>query len=145
MYYPALISLLLLPVSLAAHLTLLLPSLPALPPSTHATLFTHNLTLTASLRRSNTFSFANLPSGSYLCEVFCRDYSFSPLRVDVDTSGKVEAWQTFRGNEWDNRGERLGAGSELVVEVKGAAQKGFYEGRGGCECGCIGYRRESRC
>ncbi|MCJ1474981.1 hypothetical protein MMC13_003641 [Lambiella insularis] len=128
---PTLLSLILLRTTLAAHLTLLLPSLPTLPSSTHATLFTHNLTLTAPLRRSNTFAFPDLPSGSYLCEVFCRDYSFAPLRVDVDTHGKVEAWQTFRGNEWDNKGERLGAGEKLVIEVRGATQKGFYESRGG--------------
>jgi len=138
---PTLLPLLLaLPTSLASTLHIHLPStLPSLPPSTHATLTTHNLTLSAPLRRTNTLVFANIPPGSYLGEVYCRDWAFWPLRVDVDDGseeegGKMEVWQTFRGNEWENKGERLGGGvGDVRVEARVGAEKGFYEGRGGCE------------
>ena len=53
--------------------------------------------------------------------------------MDVGEEGQVEVWQTFRGNEWDNKGERVGAGSG-VVEVKVVGHKGFYEIREGCMC-----------
>ena len=57
-----------------------------------------------------------------------------PLRVDVDSSGKIEAWQTFRGNEWDNRGERIGGGTgEVDVNARVAGRKDYYEAKGGCE------------
>jgi hypothetical protein len=112
------------------------PHLPTLPSSTHATLATHNLTISAPLRRSNTFQFTNPPSGSYLGEIYCRDYTFQPFRVDVvSESDTVSVWQTFRGNEWDNKGELLGSGvGTVVVEVKSGGEKGYYEGRGGCKC-----------
>lgn len=48
--------------------------------------------------------------------------------------GKIEVWQTFRGNEWENKGERMGGGvGDVRVEARAAGEKGFYEGRGGCE------------
>jgi len=129
--------LLALPTSLASTLHIHLPStLPSLPPSTHATLRTHNLTLSAPLRRTNTLVFSNIPAGSYLGEILCRDWNFWPLRVDVDGSeeGKIEIWQTFRGNEWENKGERMGGGvGDVRIEARAAGEKGFYEGRGGCE------------
>ncbi|MCJ1387241.1 hypothetical protein MMC18_000081 [Xylographa bjoerkii] len=126
-----------LPFTLTTTLTLLLPAeLHPLPPSTHATLLTTNFTLTAPLRRSNSFSFANVPSGDYLCEVYSRDYFFSPMRVDVDAEKGIEVWRTYRGNEWGNKGERMGGigekkDEEVRVEVKTQGEKGYYEGRGG--------------
>lgn len=120
------------------HLTVptsnLIPTPSTLPPSSHATLTTANLTLTAPIRRNNVFSFYMLPRGSYLCDVNSRDHAFAPFRVDVNAQGVVEVWQTFRGNEWDNRGERVAAGRDVSVDVKVVGKKNFYESRGGCKC-----------
>jgi hypothetical protein len=71
----------------------------------------------------NTFDFRNVTSGSYLLDVHCHTHVFAPLRVDVHEGLKpkeasegaeavreVQAWGTFRGNEWANKGE--------VVDVK---------------------------
>ena len=70
---------------------------------------------------------------------------FVPMRVDVQdpTSGgsgekegkkRVEVWQTFRGNEWGNKGERLGGGEgNIKVNVGVLTQRSFYEVRTGCE------------
>lgn len=138
----------------AARITVTIPSTPqlqspsTLPPTTHATLQSHGAPLSAPLTRSNTFDFNNVAVGSYLLTVHCRDYIFEPLRVDVskweageeDVSGtatgqeRVEAWQTFRGNEWDNKGEKRGEGKEnVVVEVRPVALKEYYQPRGGCK------------
>ena len=113
--------------------TNVLPSPSSLLPSTHATLTKANLTLTALLRRNNVFKFFDMPDGSYLCDIYNRDFSFAPLRVDVDRQGVVEVYQTFRGNEWDNKGERLGVGKDVNVNVKVLVEKNFYESRGGCK------------
>ena len=52
----------------------------------------------------------------------------------MDEGGKIEVWQTFRGNEWDNRGERWGGGvGEVVVDVRVIGRKEYYESKGGCE------------
>ena len=114
--------------------TVALPSPSTLLSSTFATLTTYNRTLHAPLRRSNKFTFPNIPAGSYLCDIYARDYAFTPLRVDVSEQGKVAVWQTFRGNEWDNKGERLGGGSseEVTVDVQVLGRKEYYETRGGC-------------
>ena len=53
--------------------------------------------------------------------------------MDVNAQGVVEVWQTFRGNEWDNRGEKIGAGTDINVEVKVVGKKNFFESRGGCK------------
>ena len=50
----------------------------------------------------------------------------------MNTQGVVEVWQTFRGNEWDNKGERIAGGRDVSVEVKVLGKKNFYESRGGC-------------
>lgn len=42
-------------------------------------------------------------------------------------------WQTFRGNEWDNKGEKYGAGKDISLEARLLGKKEFYESRGGCE------------
>ena len=42
-------------------------------------------------------------------------------------------WQTFRGNGWESKGERVGEGvGRCGVEVRVVGAKGFYEGRGAC-------------
>jgi hypothetical protein len=115
-----------------------------LPSTTHATLQSSGPPLDAYLTRSNTFNFANISAGSYLATVHCRDYVFEPLRIDVSIEEAVEgsgekrevvkAWQTFLGNEWDNKGESRGEGGNgLVVEARVIGNKYYYQERGGCK------------
>lgn len=134
----------------AARFTLHIPTTPSLnpstlPPTTHATLQSHGAPITAPLTRANSFQFSNVAPGSYLATIHTRDYMFEPLRIDVsieeavEGSGEkkevVQAWQTFWGNEWDNKGEsRATGGNGVVVEVKGVRGKEFYVERQGCEC-----------
>ncbi|OCK91202.1 uncharacterized protein K441DRAFT_616357 [Cenococcum geophilum 1.58] len=130
----------------AARLTLTIPSThllqnpSLLPPTTHATLQSSGAPYSAPLSRANTFIFSNLTAGSYLATVHCRDFAFEPLRVDVTVGGdgkgglqeKVAVWQTFLGNEWDNKGEKRGGGpSGVVAEVRPIGVKEYYEVRGG--------------
>lgn len=80
----------------------------------------------------------------------CRDYAFEPLRIDVEEEGeeegggsgakkeRVRAWQTFVGNEWDNKGESRGEGGGgggegdgVVIEVRPLGEKDFYQERQG--------------
>lgn len=116
----------------------------ALSSTTHATLQSSGPPLDAYLSRSNTFNFNNVSVGSYLATVHCRDYAFEPLRIDVSIEEPVEgsgdkkevirAWQTFLGNEWDNKGESRGEGGNgLVVEARPLGQKEFYQERAGCK------------
>ncbi|MCJ1336459.1 hypothetical protein MMC09_001735 [Bachmanniomyces sp. S44760] len=142
---PLLSSFLALPAFItAASLTITIPPhLPALPSLTHSTLTTAGLSFSAPLSRSNTFTFGNLSAGnSYLAEVWTRDFVFQGLRVDVTGKGKeketgkekVEVWTTFRGNEWDNKGELLGVGEgSLAVEARVQGERVVYEKRGGCK------------
>lgn len=115
-----------------------------LPSTTHATLQSSGPPLDAYLTRSNTFNFANVSAGSYLATVHCRDYVFEPLRIDVSVEEAVEgsgekkevvrAWQTFLGNEWDNKGESRGEGGNgLVIEARPVGTKFFYQERSGCK------------
>ena len=137
-----------LPVSLAALITVAIPSTPlvnpaSLPASTHATLEEHGLKLDAPITRANTFVFNNVSQGSYLLSVFCRDFVFENLRIDITRAvtgadgaaaveEKVEAWQTFRGNEWDNKGEsRIGV-VPGQVEVRPVVKKDYYQARSTC-------------
>ena len=115
----------------------LLPNPATLPPSTHATLSTLGQSHTALLQRNNAFTFNNVSAGSYLLDINCRDYHFAPLRVDVGAEEKVEVWQTFRGNEWDNKGEKVGEGvGSCRAEGRVVGGKAFYEARSGCESSC---------
>ncbi|KAK3386954.1 hypothetical protein B0H63DRAFT_558555 [Podospora didyma] len=94
-----------------------LQNLHTLPASTHATLSTFHKTLSAPLSTSNTFVFRNVTAGSYLVDFHCATHMFAPLRLDVsppvdDHGGKapklvLKAWETFRGNDWDNKGEAV--------------------------------------
>lgn len=115
-----------------------------LPSTTHATLQSSGPPLDAYLTRSNTFNFNNVSAGSYLAIVHSRDFAFEPLRIDVSIEEAVEgsgekkemvrAWQTFFGNEWDNKGESRGEGGNgLVVEIRPVGQKWFYQERTGCK------------
>ncbi|KAI5927959.1 hypothetical protein F4810DRAFT_705855 [Camillea tinctor] len=135
-----LLLLLLLPsAALATTLTLTLPASPqlphpaALPPSTHATLSAPGALLRAPLDASNAFVFRNVTPGSYLADVHCGVYGFAPLRVDVpDVGGGVRVWETFRGNDWENKGEEVRAvgGAAPGFPVKVLGPKVYYVERG---------------
>jgi len=128
-----------LPASLAALVTVSIPSTAlvnpsTLPATTHATLEEFGVKLNAPLTRANTFAFHNVTQGSYLLSVFSKDFLFENLRIDVadGTEGaeqKVEAWQTFRGNEWDNKGEARNGVLPGQVEVRPIIRKDFYQAR----------------
>ncbi|RBR05754.1 hypothetical protein FVER53590_09491 [Fusarium verticillioides] len=116
----------LLPLTLADSLTLYLPSNPnpfSIPANTHATLSSAGVHFSAPLSSANTFVFHNVTPGSYLADVHCPTDAFHPLRIDVQLAedgeeGIVRAWETYRGNDWGNKGE--------VVQVKeGSKGRGF--------------------
>jgi|SRR6478752_8295326 hypothetical protein len=116
----------LLPLALADSLTLYLPSNPnpfSIPANTHATLSSAGVHFSAPLSSANTFVFHNVTPGSYLADVHCPTDAFHPLRIDVQLAedgeeGIVRAWETYRGNDWGNKGE--------VVQVKeGSKGRGF--------------------
>jgi ER membrane protein complex subunit 7 len=117
-----------------------LPNPATLPASTHAILLgPPGVRYEAPLKRDNTFSFSDVVDASYLLSIYSRDYTFPPVRIDVsksssgDSTGQtIEAWQTFRGNEWNNKGQQYGSGQgEVTFEVSAVAQKDFYVQRGG--------------
>lgn len=148
----------LLPLALATRLRVTIPPSPqlpnpaVLPSSTHATLTTLSNQYTAALRFDNTFDFKNVSSGSYLLDVHCHSHGFAPLRVDVVekavekavkvTEGtedvkEVQVWGTFRGNEWNNKGEIVevkGIGGVSWFEVRALGGKEYLVDRPGCEC-----------
>jgi len=130
----------------AANLTVSIPSSPpllpnpaSLAPSTHAVLIgPPGVQYEAPIRRDNTFIFPDLAEASYLLTVHSRDYFFPPLRVDVTKAADgtqqetVQAWQTFRGNEWSNKGPFYGSGTGgLRIQIQPSSQKNFYQDRGG--------------
>ncbi|KAL9086654.1 MAG: hypothetical protein Q9159_004063 [Coniocarpon cinnabarinum] len=101
------------------------PSL--LPASTSATIFKHGTTVNTPLTRRNSFEYPDLEAGSYLLTLTTRDWTYSPMRVDVNVtsdqaSGKTlaqtDVWQTFWGNEWGNKGEYRGGGKVEVADEK---------------------------
>lgn len=55
----------------------------------------------------------------------------------MSADGTVEAWRTFRGNEWENKGEEVPVVAEKgkgnVLEVKALGGKNYYMERQGCE------------
>lgn len=138
-------------LALAAHsasaltLTLYLPAQQPAPltlsPRTHATLARPGRRLSAPLSDVHTLVFHNVTAGSYLADVHCPTDGFMPLRVDVgeEEEGKevqVQAWETYRGNDWDNKGEELGMrrGSDGSVgfEVRSLGRKGYFMERPKC-------------
>lgn len=121
-------------------LTVSLPAKPnpfLLPPSTHATLSSLHRRLDAPLTVVNTFSFRNVSADSYLLDVHCATDTFQPLRVDVGEDGAVKVWETFRGNEWGNKGEAVPVKSEGETargfSVKALGGKIFFLERPACE------------
>lgn len=125
----------------AAQLTITvgLPAKPnpfLLPPSTHATLSSLHKRLEAPLTTVNTFNFHNVTADSYLLDVHCATEAFHPLRVDVGEDGEVKAWETYRGNEWANKGEEVPVkteGGARGISVKGAGSKIFFVERPACK------------
>lgn len=74
----------------------------------------------------------------------CKDVEFGPLRVDVFTGTgeekvlEVDAWRTFRGNEWGNKGEKMGVSREAdgwvrVEGVRALGGKEYFVQRAGCK------------
>lgn len=99
-----------------------LPNPSLLPPDTALTLTTSHSTHRTLLHADNTFVFRNLSSGSYLLETLSPTHHFAPYRVDVSTHPpSISVSQTFRGNAWDNTGERLPA-----LEVRAIGQKEYF-------------------
>ncbi|KAI6249300.1 hypothetical protein HI914_02399 [Erysiphe necator] len=134
----------------AAHLQVFIPSVSItnsaskLPPSTHATLTTLSQIYSAPLQEKGNFNFPNVTTGSYLFEINCHAFFFAPLRVDVkeakdDLHGQqevVEVWGTFRGNEWDNKGETVivqtkdeGRNKLFIFEAQMLAAKNYLTER----------------
>lgn len=147
-------------------LTFLVPaSPPSLPNPYLLSGATTTATLTAlgrptrrtTLSAANTFVFHDLAPGSYLLDVHCASHVFAPMRVDVlrsttaggdeDGGVKVRVWETFRGNDWENKGlevvarsVRLGAGDvpgdddEVeAFDVKVWGAKNYFNERSTCE------------
>lgn len=126
-------------------LTLYLPAKPnpfTLPPSTHATLSSSGAHYSAPLSSANTFVFRNVTPGSYLADVHAPTDAFHPLRIDVQVvegaaeHDVVQAWETFRGNDWGNKGEVVPVreGSKgRGFEVRAIGSKSYFMERPQCE------------
>jgi len=136
MRFSAIISPLLASLVAATQLRILVPSsrhIPnpsTLPSSTTAILSALGHNYVAPLSLANTFSFRNVSSGSYLLTVACLNNEFTPLRIDVK-GDNIDAWGTFRGSEWDNKGEVMQIGEGNVVEVRAVGVKEYYFARAG--------------
>ena len=107
-----------------------------LPASTHATLTTLGDRYVAPLTASGDFVFHNLSEGSYLGDVHCSTHAFAPVRVDVAVGEEgekviVEGWETYRGNDWGNKGEI--AAAEGGVNVRCLGPKSYFMERPKCE------------
>lgn len=141
------IALTFLPVQLAAgallsvsiQATQQLPNPSSLAASTHAVLLgPPGVRYDVPLRKDNLFVFPDLADASYLLTIHSREHFFPPLRIDVDaaeTPGSpqlISAWQTFRGNEWSNKGPSYGSGQgAITVQVRPGGPKDYYQERGG--------------
>ena len=68
----------------------------------------------------------------------CATDAFRPLRVDVAADGGVRAWETFRGNEWGNRGEALDVQDGRGVELRALGRKNYFMERPKCKLQCCG-------
>nr|CDP27217.1 Putative protein of unknown function [Podospora anserina S mat+] len=121
-----------------------LPNPAALLPQTHATLNSLTKHHSAPLSDKSNFHFHNVTPGSYLLDIHCLTHAFLPLRVDISPSSssssdpseqspiKIEAWETFRGNDWGNKGEKVstevsdGKSGMMVVVARMAGQKSYF-------------------
>ncbi|KAI0853695.1 hypothetical protein F5Y00DRAFT_223348 [Daldinia vernicosa] len=126
-----------------------LPNHQVLPHNTHATLSALRAAYDAPLTTAGSFVFRNVTPGSYLADVHSRTHAFAPLRIDVlahntptDEGGEanggegeeegglaVRAWETYRGNDWDNKGQEVPrSGSGFAVRALGP--KEYFVERG---------------
>lgn len=111
-----------------------IPNPAILPASTHATLTTLGASHVAPLTTDNTFVFRNVTPGSYLGDVHCPTHGFAPLRVDIIDENNLRVWETYRGNDWENKGEEMRpAGNVPAFPVKVLGSKIFYTERSSCE------------
>lgn len=130
-----------------------LPNPHILPPTTHATLSALRRAYDAPLTAAGSFVFRNVTPGSYLADVHSATHAFAPLRIDVlphtpaddgDARGGegegeegegglvVRAWETYRGNDWDNKGQEVPrSGGGFAVRALGP--KEYFVERGSCE------------
>lgn len=130
-------------ITLSVPASHLLPNPNTLPPSTHATLTTLNAAHSAPLTVANTFVFHNVSAGSYLADVHCSALAFAPLRIDVTAASDgadgqhtlldLRAWETYRGNDWDNKGEEVREAAIGVLAVKAVGPKVYFVERSSCE------------
>ncbi|KAF3070548.1 ER membrane protein complex subunit 7 [Daldinia childiae] len=121
-----------------------LPNPHVLPSTTHATLSALRAGYHAPLTAAGSFVFRNVTPGSYLADVHSGTHAFAPLRIDVlahtpadegdageEEGGRlaVRAWETYRGNDWDNKGQEAPrSGSGFAVRVLGP--KEYFVERG---------------
>ena len=152
----------------STSVTLLVPPTAALPnpfslaPGTHATLSSLGARYAAPLSAANAFVFRNVTPGSYLVDVHCATHFFAPLRLDVivpvpadageakaGSGGRLalRAWETYRGNEWENRGEAVPLteydGFEAFA-VPALGAKNYFVERSKCESCYAGMQFSSR-
>lgn len=135
-------------VNLVIPPTHLLPNPRSLPPQTHATLSSFHFGASAYLSPANTFAFHNVSEGSYLLDVHSPTHAFAPLRIDVlpvvagagqtekdekTVKLKVAAWETYRGNDWNNKGEAAVVTNGGAVEVKVFGPKNYFMERSSCK------------
>ncbi|KAF3926694.1 hypothetical protein ABW21_db0203545 [Orbilia brochopaga] len=106
-----------------------LPSLSLLPPSTTVTLAGDRLqdSRSSHVFANGAFKFQDVKPGTYLLEVHCRTHVFPSFRVDVNSEGLIEVFGTFRGNEWNNKGERR----PHPIDISPAKASEFYQAREG--------------
>ncbi|KAL8381128.1 hypothetical protein RB595_005421 [Gaeumannomyces hyphopodioides] len=124
-----------------------IPNPNALAAATRATLSARGgPRLSAPLTAANGFVFPRVPPGSYLLDVHSASHAFAPLRVDVAPAGAgvgasagrkqgeqqqqqlaVSAWETFRGNDWGNKGEAARRAEDAgAFEVRCLGRKEYY-------------------
>jgi ER membrane protein complex subunit 7 len=122
----------------------LLPNPNVLPASTHATLTSSSSPqLKAILRKGNFLEFPEIPAaGSYLLDIYSRDYVFAPYRIDISSSEASTtttqisgAYETYRGTQWSDHGVPLTPNGrptdDLTITAKVLSRKSFYEQRQG--------------
>lgn len=58
------------------------------------------------------------------------------MRIDVSATGEVSGWETFRGNDWGNKGEALEVkevGAGKAVELRALGVKNYFMERPKCK------------
>jgi ER membrane protein complex subunit 7 len=128
-------------VRLQIQATHQLPNPYALPPSTKATLTSFHRRHAAPISTTSQFVFHNVTPGSYLVDVHCTTHAFAPLRLDVEAPAPdsekpqalvLKAWETYRGNDWDNKGQAVPL-QNGVFEVQAVGVKNYFIERSKCK------------